>query len=129
MESIDTFAEHLGICEHCGEILVLDRMTSLDIEDYDPYWLPCWHCSHLTSMASWGMLVDPNDYSDCPAFVRRRWVGPHGEFVKERPTQDFDLSLKYFPDTELHVSVAAPHPENPPTLVVDTHIIGAGAKN
>ena len=59
MELIDTFVGRLGICEYCGEILVRDYILS-DIEDYDPYQAPCWNCSHLTSMASWGMLVDPN---------------------------------------------------------------------
>ncbi len=128
MELIDTFVGRLGICEYCGEILVRDYILS-DIEDYDPYQAPCWSCSHLTSMASWGMLVDPNDHSDCPAFVRRRWVGPHGEFVKEKPTQFFTLLLKHLPNIELHVSVEILHQKDLPTIMVDTHLFGTRCIN
>ena len=64
----------LGLCEHCG-ILV-----TVEMRPVDGAWICV--CGGELTHESFGYTQDGQ---------KTRWVGPDGEWINEKPTEDFKL--------------------------------------
>lgn len=86
--------EALGLCEHCNTLVSLLGMPA---DSLDAIWR-CTACEGKLSHLSFGF-----DRSSQGA-QRIRWVGPNGQWIDQRPADDFKLG-------NLLVEVLPPHRE------------------
>jgi len=71
----------LGLCEHCGLLLSIEDLPA-DAMNAE---LRCPKCEGILNGESFG--YDGNGEKT----KKTRWVGPDRNWVKERPTEPFDL--------------------------------------
>jgi hypothetical protein len=71
----------LGRCEHCGTVFSIENLPA---EAMDAKWL-CSNCEGELTDKSFGYEEVDGDWK------KVKWVGPQGEWVSEKPTEDFEL--------------------------------------
>jgi len=71
----------LGLCEHCGVLLSIENMPP-DSMNADWY---CLDCKKLLTGRSFGYESINNKWE------KTKWVGKKGEWVADKPEEDFNL--------------------------------------
>lgn len=73
--------EALGLCEHCGILLTAHDMSA---DSIDADWA-CPKCGKLLTEKTFGYETKDGKPS------RVRWVGPNGNWINVRPSNEFIL--------------------------------------
>ena len=73
--------DSLGICQYCKRVI---SVMDIPLKHKGPF-LPCPHCKKLT--APWDTWGD--SYDRDTRISERRWVGPNGKWVRNRPKRNF----------------------------------------
>lgn len=71
----------LGLCEHCGALVSIE---DLPVDAMDADWR-CFACNGLLTHLSFGYD------QGAQGAHKEKWVGPSGQWVDERPAEDFHL--------------------------------------
>lgn len=76
-----TSAVNLGLCEHCGTLISMDRMSA---DSMNADW-KCPKCRGLITHVSFG-------YDRAEKGAKKvKWVGPDNQWVEKEPTEDFKI--------------------------------------